>query len=44
MATNFMNDIRKSLEEKRANVCEGCKVDEARLEDEPGGSAPPARD
>ena len=35
MATNFMNDIRKGLEEKRANVCEGCKVDEAGLEVEP---------
>ncbi len=35
MATNFMNDIRKGLEEKRANVCERCKMDEAALEVEP---------
>ena len=32
MATNLMDDIRKSLEEKRTNVCEGCEVDEAGLE------------
>ena len=35
MATNFMNDVRKGLEEKRTNVCEGCKVDEAGLEEIP---------
>jgi phosphoserine phosphatase RsbU/P len=35
MATNLMNDIRKGLKEKRTNVCEGCKMDEADLEVEP---------
>ena len=35
MESNLMNDIRKGLEEKRANVCEGCKVDEASLEENP---------
>jgi phosphoserine phosphatase RsbU/P len=35
MESNLMNDIRKGLEEKRANVCEGCKVDEAGMEVEP---------
>jgi sigma-B regulation protein RsbU (phosphoserine phosphatase) len=31
MATDLMNDIRRGLEQKRANVCEGCKVDETGL-------------
>ena len=44
METNLMNDIRKGLEEKRTNVCEGCKMDEASLGSKPGCSAPPARD
>jgi phosphoserine phosphatase RsbU/P len=35
MAINLMNDIRKGLEEKRTNLCEGCNVDEARLEENP---------
>ena len=33
METNLMNDIRRGLEEKRANVCEGCEVEEAGMED-----------
>jgi len=33
METNLENHIRRGLEEKRANVCEGCKVDEANLEE-----------
>ena len=32
METNLMNDIRRGLEEKRTNVCEGCKVDEVDVE------------
>src|ERR1700690_1913361 len=35
MATNLMNDIRRGLEEKRTNICEGCKADETGLEVKP---------
>ncbi len=35
MEINLVNDIRNGLEEKRANVCEGCKADEVDIEENP---------